>query len=211
MADQYAIAIEGLAALTSIDELPEKVTRAASMAVNATVRRAHADAGRRMRREVAFPAGYVTGAEGRLKISGFATPVKLEAKITGRRRPTSLARFARGDAKSGGPQKGGVSVEVTPGAAVRLKRAFFIKLRAGAGTVDTKFNLGLAVRLKPGQRPRGSREGAKQIAPGLWLLYGPSVQQVFLNKSGTGVAGDVRPDAADFLEREFFRIMDLDI
>lgn len=211
MAEEYAVVIEGLSALKSIDDLPERITRDASIAVNAAARRAYAEAGRRIARQVAFPAGYVTGSNGRLNITQFAKPAKLEAKITGRRRPTSLARFSRGSAKIGGVQKDGITVEVSPGSAVRLKRAFFIRLRAGTNALDTKSNLGIAIRLKPGQRPKGSREGAKEIAKGLWLLYGPSVQQVFINKSGGGVAEDVSPEIANFLEREFTRIVDLNL
>lgn len=211
MTENYAVVIEGLSALTSIDELPEQVTKNASIAVNAAIRRAYAEAGRRITKEVAFPSGYVTGVEGRLKITQFSKPEKLEGKITGRRRATSLARFARSTPKAGGAKKDGISVQVTPGRAVRLKRAFFIRLRAGTNSLDTKSNLGIAIRLKPGQRPKGSREGAKQIAPGLWLLYGPSVNQVFIGKTGSGVAQDISPDTADFLESEFLRLMDLDL
>ncbi len=202
--DNYAVVIEGLSALTALDDLPERVTRNASIAVNAAAKRAYAEAGRQIRRQINFPAGYVTGSEGRLKITQFAKAERLEARISGRRRPTSLARFARSDSS-----KGGITVSVSPGAAVRLPRAFFIRLRAGANSLDTKSNLGIAIRLPPGKRPRGSREGAKQIGKGLWLLYGPSVQQAFINRQGGGVAEDVSPEVANFLEREFFRLMDL--
>jgi hypothetical protein len=46
--------------------------------------------------------------------------------------------------------------------------------------------------------------GAKQIGKNLYLLYGPSVDQVF-----RGVAADQAPAALDFLDVEFMRQLDL--
>jgi hypothetical protein len=43
-----------------------------------------------------------------------------------------------------------------------------------------------------------------QLAGNLYLLYGPSVSQVF-----AGVAQDISPDMADFLDAEFNRLMEL--
>ncbi len=60
MADQFAVAIEGLEALKSFDEIPKEIVAAARMTINAAARRAHASAGRNMRRQVNFPAGYLT-------------------------------------------------------------------------------------------------------------------------------------------------------
>jgi hypothetical protein len=48
-----------------------------------------------------------------------------------------------------------------------------------------------------------------QISKGLYLLYGPSIQQVFLNNAGKGVAKDISDPSADALEREFIRLMGL--
>ena len=49
-----------------------------------------------------------------------------------------------------------------------------------------------------------SADKPTKLAPGLWLLYGPSVDQVFRS-----VASEEAPEAARFLEAEFNRLMDL--
>ena len=73
-----------------------------------------------------------------------------------------------------------------------MNRAFLMNLRSG--------NLGLAVRLAPGERIDNKRRMV-QMSNGLYLLYGPSVDQVFRS-----VAEDVSADAGDFLEQEFLRL-----
>ena len=100
--------------------------------------------------------------------------------------------------------RGGLTVEVKPGEARFLKGAFLVRLRAGAAKTDTKFNLGVAIRLKSGQRPRNSR-AAVELARNVWLLYGPSVNQVFQT-----VRADVAPETRDFLINEFMRLLDVE-
>jgi len=48
-----------------------------------------------------------------------------------------------------------------------------------------------------------------QVSKGLYLLYGPSVQQVFLDNQGDGVADDLAPDALAQVEAEFARLLRL--
>ena len=122
------------------------------------------------------------------------------AIITGRQRPTSLARFAS-NARIG--QQRGARVEVRPGSARFLPRAFFIPLRSG--NVDTKNNVGLAIRLPAGQMPSRAYK-PQPLGRGLWLLYGPSIDQVF-----DDVANDIAPETADFLGAECLRLMDIDL
>ncbi len=196
----YVVAVEGLSALRDLETLPTQVKLAAQRAVNRTIDRARTSSARRMREQVNFPARYLSGEDGRLAISQRATGDNLEARITGRFRPTSLARFVT--AGSLGSRRAGVRVEVAPGFAKRSRRMFLIRLRAGTAELDTKSNLGLAIRLKPGER---IEHKARQIGKtGLYLLYGPSVDQVFRT-----VADDVAPEAADDLEAEFLRLMEL--
>ena len=119
------------------------------------------------------------------------------------KRPTSLARFTT----SGTVNKPGVQVEVQPGKAKFLKRAFLIKLRQGNTITDTKFNLGLAIRTKSALRNKYS---AVKMKNGLYLLYGPSVDQAFKmirDKNKTGKS--MNEFAADYLEREFSRLLEL--
>lgn len=199
--DAYVVAIEGLEALRDLEQLPARILRAARQAVNKTTERTRAASAREIREQVNFPARYLSGQDGRLSIIKRASGDELTGIIRGRARPTSLARFMVG---SGVGQRG-VSVAVKPGGARFLPRAFAIRLRAGSANVDTKSNLGLAVRTENGERPRGAYK-PKEIGPGLWLLYGPAINQVFRT-----VAEEQRPDAEDFLEREFLRLLDVDV
>ena len=75
-----------------------------------------------------------------------------------------------------------------------MGRAFVMELRGG--------NRGLAIRTD-GSKPRGAYK-PKPIGKNLFLLYGPSVDQVFRT-----VSEDVAPDVADELEVEFNRLLDL--
>jgi hypothetical protein len=200
MAD-YAVAIEGLADLSLSDEMVPAIAKAARIAINGTADRARTDADRAMRLQVNFSAAYLAPSAGRLAVTKRASDGDLSAIVTGRARPTSLARFVTGGAVG---QRGGVTVTVKPGFAKFMPRAFLLKLRAGSAAVDdTTFNLGLAIRLKPGESIRNKKEMVR-ISSGLYLLYGPSVSQVF-----TTVSQDIAPAEAQFLEDEFSRLMAL--
>lgn len=191
MADYYAVAVSGIKSLDGADDLDGKIIKTARMAVNDAIRRARTLAARSMENQINFPRGYLTGDDGRLAIARYASDNNLEAVLRGRDRPTSLARFIPGGARPG--QKGGVSVEVDPGLAQFMPSAFAIRLRNN--------NIGLATRLAA--RPS---MGAKEIAPGLYLLYGPSVDQVF-NKTRDEITGDVE----DYLNNTFTRLMGLEL
>jgi hypothetical protein len=191
MAEYYAVAIEGIKALDGLDDIDGKITKAARLAVNAAIRRAQTKAARSMESQVNFPRGYLTGGDGRLQIAKFASDNNLEALLRGRDRPTSLARFVSGGAKPG--KKGGVSVEVDPGIAKRLPGAFAIRLRNN--------NIGLAIRTK-----NPPSMGAKQLSDNLYLVYGPSVDQVF-----NLTRNEIRDDIEDYLNGEFTRLLGLNL
>ena len=179
---------------------PAVARKAASLAINdTTARKAVPTFRKSMQEQVAFPSNYLDNE--RFGQTKKATPDDLEAVVTARFRPTSLARFAQGSVE-GARRTGGVSVKVNRGGgAKRIKGAFFVNLRKGRDTADG-FNLGLAIRLKPGDRIRGRKRGnaGVQLAPDLYLLYGPSVDQVFREVS---VADS--PRVADDLLTEFTR------
>ncbi|WP_051383431.1 hypothetical protein [Bradyrhizobium sp. WSM3983] len=202
MAGLYAFAVEGLSTLSSLDDLPAKIEQAARRAVNAATDRARAAAVRGVRQQVNFPASYFTGDDSRLRVSKRPSTGDLEGVVTGRQRPTSLARFTTSGSVG---TRGGVTVEVKSGSARFMRRAFLIRLRAGNADLDTKSNLGLAVRLKPGESLSNKRNMIR-MSNGLYLLYGPSVDQVFRT-----VASDISPEIADFLEAEFLRLVGLDL
>jgi len=203
----YIIAIEGLADSRPLESLPKTIIQAAQRAVNRTADRTSTAARRGVREQVNFAAQYLTGTDSsgrqRLGVSKRASSGSLEAIITGRHRPTSLARFISGNPTVGKP---GVTVSVAPGFARYMKRAFVIRLPAGrSGDVETKSNLGLAIRLKPNEVIKNKRVMAR-ISGNLYLLYGPSVDQAFAS-----VREDVLPDAEQFLGEEFIRLMGLDL
>jgi hypothetical protein len=176
--------------------LPDRAKQAASLAINQTAtRKGMATLRENMREEIAFPAGYLE-KKNRLGVTKFAKPDDLEGIITGRDRPTSLARFASG--APGGRSR--VSLRVNPGRTQTLSSAFLVRLRAGQGPVtDDAFNLGLAIRLRKGERISNKREMVP-FAAGLYLLYGPSVDQVFRT-----VAASAAPEIADLFVDEFRR------
>lgn len=199
MAAAFVVAVEGLKDLARMDDVPEQVLAAARRAVNRTTDRARARSARLMREQINFPARYLSGEEGRLQVVKYARGRDLEGIIRGRDRPTSLARFKT----SGQLGEAGVSIAVKPGLARRLPRAFLVRLRSGNGGALN--NLGLAIRTRDGQAPRAAYRPLP-FGKNLWLLYGPSVDQVFRS-----VAEDVKPETADFLEREFQRLLDLEL
>lgn len=195
----YAVFVEGINDLRFAESISGKLALAAQRAINRTADRTRTESDRRIRKEVAFPAQYLAPSSGRLSVVQRASGDNLEAVIRARFRPTSLARFVVGN-----PGKGqGVRVMVDPGMARFMRRAFLIRLPQGSGSVETKFNMGLAIRLRPGETLENKRT-ARRMASGLYLLYGPSVDQVFRT-----VAQDVAPGAAAHLEREFLRLLEL--
>lgn len=189
------------------DDEPVIARRAARLAINqATERVGLKQARDAMLQQVAWPKGYLTervGGQPRFGLAVRATDRDLEAIVRGRFQPTSLARFARGSPRPRGRparQRGkrarqGLQVTIQPGRSVTLPNAFLLNLRGG--------NVGLAVRIRPGDRLKNTR-GAKIITTGrlkgLALLYGPSVEQVFRT-----VAADVREPVAQAVQTEFLR------
>lgn len=170
------------------EALPEIAEEAAIMAVNQVTERKALPAIRRdMEAQVNFPRGYLDSPD-RLQFRQRARRGNIEAVITGRDRPTSLARFAPGQTP-GNTRGKGVTVMVKRGATATMKKAFIVNLKSG--------NRGLATR-DPGLIKRAYKPVA--LGRGVYLLYGPSVDQVM-----KAVADDNLPMIADELSREFFR------
>lgn len=188
----YVFAVEGLDSLSDIDNLPEEILLKARQAINAAADRARTQAVREIRSELNFPARYLTD---RLNVRERAKGKSLSAVIAGRDRPTSLARFSTSSNVQASRNKGYVQVKVG-NSTKRINGGFLIKLKNA--------NIGLAIRLKPGETVKGKRLAAKQMAPNLYLLYGPSVDQAFQTEVDRST---LQQDAADFLEREFVRLM----
>lgn len=183
--------------------IPETVDEASMFAVNEAITYGQAESSRRIREQVSLSASYIgsaTDPNARLRVAKKARRGDLEGVIAGRTRPTSLAQFMRG-AKLG---KGGyVKVKVSAaGAAKRIPNAFPMKLRRGTGVYDPEnANEGVAVRLKDGKLPGGmNKKQMVQVEGNLYLLYGPSVDQVFRD-----VRYEVQEPIGDVLESSFLR------
>jgi hypothetical protein len=208
MADTYGVFVEGITNLNEFDSLKDEIKLWAAQAINKTAERGRTRAAREIRDQVNFPASYVSPSSKRLFVSKKAQRSDLEARIRARTRATSLARFVTGSTTPSKLTQDGVRVEVHPGKARFLKRAFLIRLRAGTADLDTRSNLGLAVRLKPGEVLR-NKSDVRKLDRGLYLLYGPSVDQVFRARDGSGVANEIAPDLSVMMEQEFLRLVDL--
>lgn len=202
MIGDTVIAIEGLSAYRSLEDIPEKLISAATRAINRTTERARTASGREIRKQVNLPARYVSD---NLFTGQAATSERLERELVGRFRPVSLARFAKGTPEST-RKAGGVNVAIKPGAASFMKRAFLVRLRGTGGDTGANANIGLAIRLRPGETIRNKKLTIATTKSGLTLLYGPSVDQLFQT-----VRDDIAPDTAEFLEREFLRLVELDL
>lgn len=204
MRGNYAIFVDGLTeALSDYETLPNEIRLNIVRAVNTTLRNGRTLAARRIRDQVNLPARQLGPGAGRLTVSRKANKTKLEGAIRARARATSLARYVSNKPRRGQP----VRVEVQPGKARYLRNAFLVKLPAGSDT-DTRFNSGLAMRLRPGERLRNKKNTIK-LANNLYLLYGPSVDQVFLDSQNDGVAEEIQPTVLEGLEDEFFRLLEV--
>src|SRR5690606_20943365 len=138
MARTYAIVVDGLANLGMLEELPDKVLLDAARAINKVTPSIRAESARRILSQINFPNSYLNPGAKRLHVSRLATRGKLEAAITARSRPTSLARFVTGGIA---PKQVGVNVQVQKGGpSVRLAKAFVLQLN---GNADTQGNFGL--------------------------------------------------------------------
>ncbi len=202
--DMARIEAVGLLDLDKFFKLaPELTAKAASMAINDTIR----GKGMKLIRskimdEVAFSAEYLTGD--RLAIGMYATPENLAGVIVGRKRATSLARFA-----SGAPiGKAGVSVSVQRGRTRMLRKAFLVKLRRGPSVSEDSYNVGLAVRVQPGEDIAGKKDNSRKhwlVKDKVQLLYGPSVDQVFSTVAVEQAQAIADITAAEF-DRQFARL-----
>lgn len=198
---KLSIVADGLPDLARYLELaPEIARRSARIAINSIAQGAGLKLiQREIEKQAAFPAGYIEDPS-RLRVSSLASDNNLEAKITARGRATSLARFA-GSSALPTPRGAGVTVTVNPGSPRTLKGAFLVRLRKGASLTEDDYNVGLAIRLKPGQQViNKNTQSSIQLSHNVYLLYGPSVDQIFRD-----VAVEQSSPLADLVNNEFVR------
>jgi hypothetical protein len=194
------IETRGLEQLNALfEQLPEVAEQAARLAVNDTARFARRLASKKIRDEVAFRPRYLgNDDEGALSIAKYASTADDDAVVRGRNDARSLASFATNRPAFGKP---GVKVRVSPGKTQTMDRAFLMRLRRGTNDIDAEnYNKGLAIRLKKGERVANKKQMKAIGSSGLYLLYGPSVAQVF-----DDVAVEMQPEVADYLVTEFVR------
>lgn len=185
-----------------IERHPDVSKKAQVLAVNTTARFGYAEASRGIRSEVNLSRAYIGSptSGNRLQVTKLASGNSSEAVITARKRATSLARYA--DSKSFN-RKSGVRVAVKRGGgSKRIRKGFLVRLKSGASMTEDNYNIGLALRLKPGEKVRNKRsmKSFGKSDPNLYLLYAPSIDQVFRS-----VAGDIELKVSSFLQREFLR------
>lgn len=174
----YYIEPTGLKAFDELlRSLGQAVEPSASDAINDTAIFARRLGSQEIRRRINFKAAYLDG--GRLAITRRAKPTRLEAVVTGRDRPTSLARFAQGTPRFGQQRTSPrVRVKATGGASP-IRNGFYMRLKRGSSVVSAEnSNIGLAIRLKEGERVKNKNDMVP-IGGNLYLLYGPSVGQVY--------------------------------
>ena len=182
-----------------LSRAPEVTRQAATLALNKGIRRARTEGSKEIRRQVNLTKTYV---DERLQISKFASPNSLVAIVAGRVRGTSLRRFgARQSSRKG--RRSGVIVGIKRGRRVKMRRAFFIKLKGGG--VDG-FNAGIAIRLKGGEPFEGRKKQFDKSDSGLYLLYGPSVDQVWTTAKDDIFPGILEETNAEF-HRQFARLI----
>lgn len=183
------------------DRFSDASAQAMSLAMNTVIQRGGMKlVQERMYDEVAFPKGYLGGD--RLYVNQFAKPNNLQVSIVGRKRATSLARFASGQ-PIGSKGKLGVRVQVQKGTQRHMKNAWLVRLKKGTSLTEDNYNVGLAVRLGPGESVVNNKRTMHKswLVPNqVALLYGPSVDQVFRD-----VAEEVAEPIADMVVDEFFR------
>lgn len=200
-----SVTFRGLDAIEQLfQRAPELAQQAATLAVSDTAKFAFRESSKDIRAQASFTREYLGSAEtrgsDRLRIVPATRGGVVEARLVARNRPTSLARFQQGQAGRGQP----VRVRVSPRGGVRsIKGAFQVRLRRGKTVSEDNFNEGIAIRLGKDQSIRERKKGKAglpEIFPNVFLLYGPSVAQVF-NTVSRDVAGRV----GNKLEREFTR------
>lgn len=166
------------------------VEKAQMRAVNRVASKTRTAASKAIRQQVRLPASYVNQ---NLTVTRKATINQPEAVISGRKRPTRLARYgakqmtkaakgAAGDMTRGiapGRKQAGVSVAVKKGGSrKKMRKAFLIPLQ-GSG------EMGVFVRTGPGKKD-------------IRHLYGPSVDQVF-----RGIRTELQPEIRRNLVSEY--------
>lgn len=197
MAD-VVLVVAGIRELASgLDKTEREIDLALQRSMNRTADKTRTHLSRMIRQDVNLTASDLSPSGKRLFVAHRASAKDggtMEVRIAGRGTPTSLARFA------GNQRRPKVRVK-RAGIARYIPRTFIINLKNG--------NRGLAMRSE--EKPSNAYK-PKQMRNGLWLLYGPSIDQILMAASReNGAFQDVEPWVAEQLEAEFWRLMNVEI
>lgn len=200
------VSIKGLPIVQNFfQRFPQQSAIAQRDAINTVGRYAYAESSRLIRQQVNLTQNYLgsAAAGNRLKITQRATESRPVLRISANLRAVSLARFAGNRDVAASRRGKGVRITVKPGSSRTLRSAFLVKLRPGTQTIAEQFNLGLVVRVpKNGTINVANPRRYSRKDPNLFLLYGPSVDQIFRQ-----VREDVEDGVVDRLTAEYLRQM----
>lgn len=160
----------------TLHALGQGVVPAAAYAINDTALFARRAGAKEIASEINLKPAYI---DSKLTVTQRASTTSLEAVVTGRDRPTSLARFAQGSPRFG-KQRQAPKVRVkASGGASPIRNGFYMRLKRGNSIISAENNnIGLAIRLKEGERISNKNQMVP-IGSGVYLLYGPSVAQAY--------------------------------
>lgn len=184
-----------------LSEAPERANKALRFALNGAALFAAREGKKEIMRQLNFKSAYLgspSSPEARLRIGQKAVAGNLQAVVVAKHRATSMARFSNSPVIFG-KRSSPIRVAVKRGATKQLRRAFFIKLKRGNSISADNYNLGIAMRLKPGEQV--NNKTTQPYKKGRYaVLYGPSVEQAF-----NTVSADISDDVLNYAEREFLR------
>lgn len=181
--------------------MPERTEKALRLAVNAASLHGARMAKKQMIAEVNRTSAYIGNPKNlnaKLAVVKTAKAGDLESIVQANHRAASLAGFSNSPVSFGKPRTP-IRVRVGRSKTVELKRAFFIRLKRGATLSEDNYNLGIAMRLKPGEKVNNKNvhvSGNSRYA----VLYGPSVEQMF-----NRITPEIADDVLAYAEREFLR------
>ncbi len=185
-----------------LEQQPKVAQKAARLAINDTLRRGRRMAKKEILSQVNLPPGYVDNTR---LTENLAKGDTLRGSIIARRRATSLTRFGvtqlyQRNATKPGRKKAGVTVRVKR-ARKTIPNAFLLNLKNG--------NRGLAIRVPEGKKPRrrfGGKPLYKSNNTNVWLLYGPSLNQIMTaSNKGPSIVESLQGELSTYLNREFVR------
>ncbi len=191
------------AGIDKMKKLERVLGTSIARALNRTTEKTKTESARRILRQIRVKPSDLSGARAKLTLGNKAHKDRLRATLNAESRPRSLANFIVRVL----PKGRGVVVSVKRSKVITIKRAFLTKLRGYGGSTEDRFaNYGLAIRLRPGETVNSRRWEQNTTKDGRTLLYGPSVQQTFLDNQRNGVAKDVsKRYVQDTFEKEFDR------